>query len=73
MYEEIIALYRKAAVEGNKTAMFHFLVLKYAEQLSEVDPLYFCNQIGAPASFATEFRKMIAVAKLMKQQGAKIV
>jgi hypothetical protein len=68
----------KAAVHGavgtrQKTAMLHFQVLKNADKLADMDPKGFCTEVAISEKYATEFRKMIALARLMKEQGAKII
>ena len=72
MYEEIARLIRQAERDGNKIAMFHYQVLINANELADVDAHDFCHRVGMKDSFATEFRKMLALAKLMKQLGKSI-
>jgi hypothetical protein len=69
---QIKAAVHHAAVKGQKLAMFHFQVLKNADELADTDPKGFCEEISVPKTYATEFRKMIALARLMKEQGAKL-
>jgi hypothetical protein len=68
MLDKIASEVRQAATEGHKIAMFHLMVLKHAHELSDVDPLKFCREIDVPESFATEFRKMLALRRLMREQ-----
>lgn len=68
MIEEIASRVRSAASEHQKIAMFHFMILKYAFELKDVDPVAFCRKIDVPESFATEFRKMLALRRLMREQ-----
>jgi hypothetical protein len=56
----------------NKIAMFLYQVLIHAEELRGVDAEEFCKEIKVPASYATEFRKMISLAALMQEQGTII-
>lgn len=63
---------REAERGGQKIAMFHYLVLKNAEKLKGLDAVAFCRDVGVRESYATEFRKMISLAKLMKEQGSTI-
>jgi hypothetical protein len=72
MYDEIAAHIRAAALEDAKIAMFHFQVLKNAQALSNDDPQEFCRKVGVPISYATEFRKMLSLAQLMRRQGAAL-
>jgi len=71
--EEIKAAIQRAAVKNQKIAMFHFQVLKNADELSGIDPKGFCKEVSVPETYATEFTKMIALARLMKEQGVKII
>jgi hypothetical protein len=52
--------------------VFHYQVLLNAETLRGFDAITFCKDVGAPEAYATEFRKMIGLAKLMKEQGTTI-
>ncbi len=70
--EQIKAAVHRAAGKNQKIAMFHFQVLKNADDLAGVDPKGFCKEVSVPETYATEFRKMIALARLMKEQGAKL-
>lgn len=73
MIEQIKAAIHSAEGKNQKVAMFHFQVLKNADELSGIDPKGFCKEVSVPESLATEFRKMIALARLMKEQGTKLI
>jgi len=51
--------------------MFHYQVLVNAEKLKGLDAVTFCKDV-VPETYATEFRKMIGLAKLMKEQDTTI-
>ena len=53
--------------------MFQFQVLKNADELEGMDPEVFCKEIAVPRTYQTEFRKMISLARLMKEQGVRLV
>ena len=72
MIEEIKGAVQGAAEANRKSAMFHYQVLKNADQLVGVDPIGFCKEIGMPVTYATEFRKMMALARLMREQGTRL-
>jgi hypothetical protein len=72
MYETIARQIREAANDKAKSGMFHFLVLFHADELAGVDAKAFVAKIGVPATYATEFRKMMKVAKIMEDQGVKM-
>lgn len=73
MIEEIKNAVHHAAGNNQKIAMFHYQVLKNANELEGIDAKGFCKEISVPDTYATEFTKMIALARLMKEQGTKIV
>lgn len=72
MYEEIARQIREAAKDESKIAMFHFQVLTNAEALSSDDPLEFCRRVGVPASYVTEFHKMLKLAQIIRRQGLRL-
>lgn len=69
MIEKLRAALEDAAKKDQKTAMFHFQVLLHAAELEGVDPLTCCRELGLRDSYAVEFRKMIAAARVMREQG----
>ena len=73
MIEQIKIAVHGAAGRNQKIAMFHFQVLKNADELAGMDPEAFCKEISVPVSYVTEFTKMIALARLMKEQGTKLI
>jgi hypothetical protein len=62
----------EAERDKKKIAMFHYQILIHADELRGVDAAEFCREIKMPTSYATEFRKMISLAELMKEQGTTI-
>lgn len=72
MIEQIKAAIQRAEGTNQKVAMLHFQVLKNAEELAGIDPKGFCKEVSISEKYATEFRKMLALARLMKEQGVKI-
>lgn len=62
----------KAERENKKIAMFHYQILIHADELRGMDVIQFCKEIEVPESYATEYRKMLSLAALMKEQGATI-
>ncbi len=73
MTEQIKAAVQRAGERKQKLAMFHFQVLKNADELAGVDARNFCKEVAVPESYATEFTQMIALARLMKEQGVKLI
>lgn len=73
MIEEVKKAVQDAAHGKQKIAMFHFQVLKNAAALESVDSDSFCRDIGVPKTYQTEFRKMLSLARIMRQQGVRLV
>jgi len=71
--EQIKTAVHGAEVKKQKLAMFHFQVLKNADDLTGLNPKDFCKEVSVPESWATEFRQMLALARLMKERGAKLI
>jgi hypothetical protein len=71
--EQIKAAVHGAVAKNQKLAMFHLQVLKNADDLTGIDPKNFCKEVSVPESYATEFTQMIALARLMKEQGTKLI
>ena len=72
MYEDIKQAILMASVSNQKIAMFHFQVLKNSSRLEGVDAEHFCREVGVPMTYQTEFRKMISLARLMRQNKARL-
>ena len=72
MHDEIRAAIQEAATGGQKLAMFHFQVLMHAHAVATEDPTAFCRAVGVPDSYATEFRQMLAVSRVLQEQGVQL-
>jgi hypothetical protein len=72
LIEDTQAAVHGASGKNQKIAMFHFQVLKNADELAGINPKGFCKEVSVPQKYATEFTKMLALARLMKEQGAKL-
>lgn len=73
MIDEIKKAVHDAALGNQKIAMFHLQVLKNAAALEGLDAETFCLEIGVPRTYQTEFRKMLSLARIMRQQGLRLV
>lgn len=71
-YNEIKLALDKAEETRNKIAMFHYITLKYAEDLMNEDPKGFCRAVGMQESYATEFLKMRALHMLIKEHNLSL-
>jgi hypothetical protein len=58
-----------AALSKEKDAVNMYLVVKYAEQLKDIDPIEFASAIGRKESYATEFRKGLNLARVITERG----
>ncbi len=72
MIDDIKTAVHGAAASKSKVAMFHLQILKHADELEGMDPEGFCKEVSVPAPYATEFRKMLKLARLMKEHGIKL-
>ena len=72
MHEQIRQTIAAAAAEGHKLATFHYEVLAHSAELESADADGFCRAVDVPASYVTEFRKMIALAKLIRERGLSL-
>lgn len=59
----------QAALDKNKDAVNMYLVIKYAEQLREINSIDFALSIGRNESYATEFRKGLKLATIINERG----
>jgi len=76
MSPELVESIRKdimeAAEDLQKTAMFHLRTLQNAEEIDKINSKSYCELVGVPVSYFTEVAKMVALAKLMKQEGLNV-
>lgn len=70
--KDIAELVKEADKQGKKMAMFQYQVLIHAQELKGVDADQFCKNIGVPKSYATELKKMINLAEIMKDEDVSI-
>ena len=71
--DKIAAKIKEAELKNKKIAMFHFQSLINADEFKGVDAVQFCHDVGVPASYATEFRKMISLAQMIKDEGYQLI
>ena len=72
MIDEIKIAVQDAAARRQKMAMFHFQVLKNATELEDLNAKAFCKEVAVPTTYQTEFRKMIGLARLMRELGVSL-
>lgn len=66
---KIVKEIKEAEKGKKKIAMFHFQTLIHADEFQGVDAIQFCRDVGMRDSFATEFRKMIKLSQIIKEEG----
>lgn len=71
--DKIATKIKEAELKKNKIAMFHFQTLIHADEFKRVDAIQFCNDVGVPVSYATEFRKMISLSQMIKHEGYQLI
>lgn len=72
MIEMIKAAVQNAVATEQKLAMFHFQVLKHADALNGCDAASFCHDVAVPETYRTEFRQMMALARVIREQGLSL-
>jgi hypothetical protein len=60
---------KMASFEKKADAVNMYLVIKYANQLKDIDPTEFSLGIGRKESYKTEFRKGLKLAEVIKDRG----
>jgi hypothetical protein len=73
MIDAIKRAVHDAAGAKHKIAMFHLQVLRNADSLEGMDAEALCRELAVPVTYATEFRKMLSLARLMKEEGIRLV
>jgi len=73
MIEQIKAAVHAASATNQKIAMFHFQVLKNAKALEGMEAKAFCREVGVFDSYATEFTKMLSLARVIEEQGMRLL
>ncbi|MAD15879.1 MAG: hypothetical protein CL579_07340 [Alteromonadaceae bacterium] len=69
LIEHIKSEVAQAALDKNKDAVNMYLVVKYANQLKDLNPIDFALSIGRKESYATEFRKGLKLAVIIEGRG----
>ncbi|MGO1120256.1 HTH-like domain-containing protein [Rhodovibrionaceae bacterium A322] len=69
---EKIKLTIDASPRNAYVAELHLQVIKYSDELQNVTGKEFCEQIGIPPSFGTEFSKMRKIASRLISAGLDV-
>ncbi|TVQ85208.1 MAG: hypothetical protein EA357_00880 [Micavibrio sp.] len=70
--QKLKAALKEAEASKTKTATFHYLMLRHADELIGHDPKILCKALGMKESMASEVRKMRALHLLMVSRNLKI-
>ena len=60
------------APRNRQTAELHLQMIKYADELKSITSKEFCEGVGLPASYGTEFSKMRNITERLKAAGLDI-
>ena len=72
MFTDATKAIHAAEVRGQKLMMLQLQVLLNADEVRVVGPKEFCQEVDIKPSFAREVRKMLALDRLMRQQGKRL-
>ena len=67
--KSIASRIKEAERQNKKTAMFHFQILIHADKLRGENALKFCREVGMKDSFVTDFKKLMSLSQMMKDEG----
>jgi hypothetical protein len=72
--KEILNLIREELIEAKKNremdAVNMYLVIKFADELQDMNGKEFSRAVGRKDSYETEFMKGLKLAKIIKQRGS---
>ena len=60
------------APRNRQTAELHIQMIKYADELKSITSKEFCEGVGLPLSYGTEFSKMRNITERLKLAGLKV-
>lgn len=71
IYDRIRSVINQAP-RNRQTAELHLQMIKYADELKSITSKEFCEGVGLPASYGTEFSKMRNITERLKAAGLDI-
>lgn len=71
IYDRIRSVINEAP-RNRQTAELHLQMIKYADELKNITSKEFCEGVGLPASYGTEFSKMRNITERLKAAGLDI-
>ncbi|HIE0132573.1 transcription factor [Acinetobacter variabilis] len=71
IYDRIRSVINEAP-RNRQTAELHLQMIKYADELKSITSKEFCEGVGLPASYGTEFSKMRNITERLKAAGLDI-
>ena len=66
--EKIALKIKEAERRNKKIAMFHFQALIHSDEFRGDGAVQFCRDVGVRDSFANEFRKMLSLSQMIKDE-----
>ncbi len=71
IYDRIRSVINEAP-RNRQTAELHLQMIKYADELKSITSKEFCEGVGLPVSYGTEFSKMRNITERLKEAGLDI-
>lgn len=71
IYDRIRSVINEAP-RNRQTAELHLQMIKYADELKSITSKEFCEGVGIPVSYGTEFSKMRNITERLKAAGLDI-
>lgn len=71
IYDRIRSVINEAP-RNRQTAELHLQMIKYADELKSITSKEFCEGVGLPVSYGTEFSKMRNITERLKAAGLDI-
>jgi hypothetical protein len=70
--EKIKSAVHDAVGAKQKISTFHLQILLNANELQGLNAKAVCRELAVPESYATEFTKMLSLARLMEERGVRL-
>ena len=66
LLSDIALRLNEVRANGNRTAVMHWVMLRYSEDLQTMSGRDFCERVGLLPSYEAEFNKMIRLGRFMR-------
>ena len=72
MFEDITRAIQRGSANRQKAVTIHFQILTNADRLRGITGEDFCKRVGIEPTWAIEFKKMMNLADMLKQNGIDV-